>query len=367
VKRGHEVDVYTSNMLDLHSNNSLCPGYSLINGVNVYYSKSVWHSKTLIVTPGVISLLSKKIGHYDVIHVHDCRSFQGISTYFFARLKNVPYVFQAHGSYLSSFPDCSIKTVARVSLDNLVSNKIVANASKVIALNKTEAQLYVQKRIPERKIVIIPNGIDLSRYLDLPEKGSFLKKLNIQKNTKVLLYIGRIHKTKRIDVLINAYHYMLKTLHLKNIILVIAGPDDGYLSEIKSLARFLGIYDSILFAGFIDNNDKQSALMDANLFVTPSFQGFPMTFLEACVIGTPIVTTTLGDNLEWINNNVGYVTSPKYDDLAKAMSTLLSNVETSDLFSRNCRNFATSVFSIEKTVDKLEKIYEEVAYARKDS
>lgn len=68
--------------------------------------------------------------------------------------------------------------------------------------------------------------------------------------------------------------------------LVIAGPDDGYLAEAKSLCDSLSISDSVLFTGFISGEDKLKALVDSDVFITPSFLGFLVTFLEACATGT---------------------------------------------------------------------------------
>lgn len=363
-KRGHEVAVYTSDMLDLHGNASLKTGKQVINGVTVYYLRSLWRHKASIVTPSIIPLLSKRLSDFDIIHIHDCRSFQGIFAYLFAKAKKVPYVFQPHGSYLSSLSDSSSKLVAKIALDKLVSGEIMQNASKVIALSQVEAEEYKCAGVPAEKIAIVPNGIDLTEYSDLPPKGSFKKKFNIQENTKIIIYLGRIHRTKGIDFLIKAYAYMIKTMKCENTLLVIAGPDDGYLAEAKSLVDSLGTSDLVLFTGFINRRDKLSALVDADLFVTPSFYGFPMTFLEACGAGTPIVTTTLGDRLDWIDNQVGYVTSPVKSDLAKVLYGLLTDDDLREKFSINCRKIVNSEFSIGVVVDKLEQVYEEVLKAK---
>jgi glycosyltransferase involved in cell wall biosynthesis len=359
-KRGHEVTVYTSDMADLHGNNSLHSGHLLINGVNVYYSKSVWRSKTFIATPSMFSVLSKNLCNYDVVHIHDCRSFQGITTYLFAKLKKVPYVFQPHGSYFSSLSDSPHTAIAKVVLDKLISGKIIRNASKIIVLSEMEGEQYKRKGVSDRKVVIVPNGISLSEYSDLPPEGYFKKKFGIQDGRKIVLYLGRIHKTKGIDFLIKTFAHLIKAMECNNTLLVIAGPDDGYLAEAKSLATSSGISDSVLFTGFVDGKDKLAALVDADLFVTPSFYGFPVTFLEACAVGIPIITTTLGDTLAWINGNTGFVTQPKYSDFARAAKMIISDVELAEKFSRNCRETVGAFFSIEKVVDKLEQVYLEV-------
>jgi glycosyltransferase involved in cell wall biosynthesis len=357
-KRGHDVSVYTSNMSDLNSNNTLKSGHLMINGVNVYYSKSIWHSKTFIATPGLISLLANNLSTYDIIHIHDCRSFQGINTYLFSRIKKIPFVYQPHGSFLSwsSQNYSKNKAYAKIVLDKLLSNRIVYHASKIIALNKTEKKQFEKFGISPDKIVIIPNGIDLSKYNAIQHSGSFRRKFGIGEEKKMLLYLGRIHKSKGIDILVKAYAYLVETLKCTNTTLVIAGPDDGYLSDAKSLVALLGISNSVLFTGHIDEADKLNALNDAELFITPSFQGFPITFLEACATATPIITTSLGEDLDWLDGNVGYVTSPSHTELSNVIYQLITNTALLRTFSENCQKIIPT-FSIENTVNEIENVY----------
>jgi glycosyltransferase involved in cell wall biosynthesis len=360
-KIGHQVTVYTSNMLNLHSQDSLKAHNLIINGVNVHYSRTLWRHKTFMVTPSIVPLLSRNLANFDVVHVHDSRSFQGISAYLLAKAKDVPCVFQPHASYLSSLPDSFSEKIARLLLDKLISDRILENASRIIALNQSEANEYRNVGVPEEKIEIVPNGIDVSDFGVLPPLGSFKKRFNILENKRIILYLGRIHKTKRIDLLIKAYAYMIKNMGSNDSVLAIAGPDDGYLVEAKSLANSLGISDSVLFTGFLDIEDRLEALVDADLFVTPSFYGFPMTFLEACAVGTPILTTTLGDRLDWIDGNVGYVASPRPDDLAKAIYSIVSDDHLRQVFSGKCKQLVKSEFSLRKVAGRLECIYQALA------
>jgi len=312
-------------------------------------------------TPSIINgLRNLDNDNFDIIHIHDARSFQGICTYLWDKIKQVPYVFQPHGSFLLSIPEPYGLKMLKIYLDKLVSSKIVKNASKIIALSSFEAEQYKRMGVPEEKIAIIPNGIDLSEYAELPPKGSFKKKFNIPEDKKIILYLGRIHKAKGIGLLIRAYAHLKNEMKDGNTILVIAGPDDEYLSEARNLANSLGLYNSVMFTGFISNEDKLKALVDTEVFVTPSFYGFPMTFLEACAVGTPIVTTSLGDTLEWIDGNAGYIAQPTPSDLAEAIYRIISDNRLRRRFSKNCIEIVKSEFSIEKVVERLEKVYEEV-------
>jgi glycosyltransferase involved in cell wall biosynthesis len=247
--------------------------------------------------------------------------------------------------------------VGRLTLDKLFGNRIVRASSKIIALNEMEANEYMNFGISEGKIKIIPNGIDLSEYANLPLKGAFKEKFDIENEKKIVLYLGRIHKTKGIELLIKSYAHLIREKECSDSVLVVAGPDDGYLIEAKNLVASLGISESVLFTEYLSNENKMKALVDAQVFVTPSFYGFPMTFLEACITGTPIITTRLGDVLEWIDGSVGYVTHPTEYDLAKAINAIISDEELRERFSKNCIEIVQSRFDIEKVTDGLCQVY----------
>lgn len=358
-RRGHSVVVYTSDMED--KNTRIKKRVEEIDGVEVHRFPALGtvaaRQMKLFITPKMVRAVKYDIGSFNIVHLHEYRTLQNIIIHHFAKKCGVPYVLQTHGCLPKIEPWIRLKWV----YDVFFGYRLLRDASKVIALNQVEAELYSRMGVSEAKIVVVPNGIDLSEFADLPPKGCFKKKFNIPKNKKIILYLGRIHKTKGIDLLIKAHAYMIKQMKCEDTLLVIAGPDDGYLVEAKSLVDSSGTSDSVLFTGFIDSEDKLEALVDADLFVTPSFYGFPMTFLEACAVGTPIVTTTLGDTLDWINGNVGYVTPPTYRSLAKAAYEIISDVGLAERFSRNGRLIVKTKFSLENTVDKIESIYREVS------
>jgi glycosyltransferase involved in cell wall biosynthesis len=356
VRRGHQVSVYTSDMLDLHGKASLDSSSLVINGVDVHYMRSLLRYKTFIITPALFPLLSKSMTEFDVIHVHDCRSFQGISAYLFAKAKGVPYVFQPHGSYLSLLSGSPIDEVARLLLDKLISQKIVENASKIIAISQMEANQYRSMGVSEEKIVTVPNGIDLSEYVDLPPEGSFKKEFDIEEGEKIVLYLGRIHESKGLDLLAKAFSFITKDLD--NVRLVVVGPDDGYLASFSKTISDLGLEERVLLPGLVSKEDKFAALVDSDVFVTPRFSGFPVTFLEACLAGCPIVTTS--NELNWIHNNVGYVAKNSPVSIGNAVLKILQDKGLREELRNNCRR-AVKSFDISKIASQLENTYKSIA------
>jgi glycosyltransferase involved in cell wall biosynthesis len=358
--KGHKVTVYTTDLGNTPHSRLNIQNTVVLDGVTVYYFKNISNIlafKHHIFLPlGMIQIMRRSIKCYDVVHINGFRELHNVAVSYYATKNHVPYVLQAHGS----LPRVMNKRRLKWIYDVLFGYRLLKNASRVIALNHSEAEQYRAMGVPEEKIAIIPNGIDLSEYVNLPPEGAFRRTFNIPENMKIILYLGRVHKTKGIDLLIRAYAHLRNKMRCKDVFLVIAGPDDGYLGEARALANSLGLCGSIIFTGFISNEDKLKALVDAEVFVTPSFYGFPMTFLEACAVGVPIVTTNLGETLEWINENVGYITQPTPQNLAEAIHRIVSDDRLRRKFSENCTKIVKSEFSIEKVVEKLEKLYEEV-------
>jgi len=358
INRGHEVTVYTTDGrtsdFEIVRNRQ-----TYVDGIRTFYFKNLSYflAKRNICLPYFLpAILKKEIQKYDLIHIHTYRSPLSIPVHYYARKYKIPYIIQTHGST----PRIIEKKRLKLIYDLFFGYRLLKDASKVIALSVTETKHYREMGVSKNKIAIVPNGIDLSEYADLPPKGAFKEKFNIPLDKKIILYLGRIHKSKRIDFLVKAYAHMVKDMKYNDSILVIAGPNDGYIDEIKSLASSFDIYDKILFTGFISNQDKIKAFVDGDVFITPSFFAFPMTFLEACATGTPIITTNLGDTLKWIDGNVGYITSPKIIDLAEAIYKVISDYETRETFSRNCKKLVKSKFSLKIVIEKLEQLYREI-------
>ncbi len=359
VKRGHDVTICTSAFAnDVESAREIrgLSNPTTIDGIKVLYFTYPVSYRNFFLTPKIVWYLKNHIAAFDVAHLHDVRCFQSIVTHRYARKSALPYVLQPHGSYLGTFGDNKFKWL----LDYIVSRKVLRDASRVIALTSTEAEYYSRNGIAVDKIDIVSNGIDLSKFGRAQTKGKFRKKFGIDTNELVVLYVGRMAETKGLVLLIEAF----SDLHdqFTNAKLVLIGPDSfGYESTLKKKTRDLQIQESTLFCGPIDEFDKINAYADADVFVTPQFTGFPLTFLESCACGTPIVTTDKGDAIDWINGQVGYVTGYNKTELKDGITRILSEDRTRAEFKDNCRKLAQR-FAWPPLVDKIEDTYRRAAH-----
>jgi len=344
-KRGQEVTIFTS---DYKSSQEYI---NSIPEVKVYLFRSWLNYAKFHVTPGMIKRVKKEIKNFDIIHMHNYRTFQNIVVYYYAKKYGIPYVLQAHGSVLPLFQREGLKKI----FDLFFGYRILKDASKVIALTNAEAEQCKKMGVDEDKIEIVPNGIDLSEYENLPKRGGFRSKYLISDDEKIILYIGRLHKTKGIDLLVKAFVDVSKELDDARLVLV--GPDDGYLSALEELIQELKVDDKVLFTGFVTNDEKMAAFVDADVFVTPSFLGFPVTFLEACACGTPIITTNNGDELDWIDDKVGYVVEYDKDQLRDAIIKVLRGEGLRKRFGEEGKRLVEERFGWDRIAEKVENVY----------
>jgi glycosyltransferase involved in cell wall biosynthesis len=357
-ENGHAVTVYTTNRSiypsDLPTNRP-----TDVDGMNVYYFENL---RRYIpgATPPVIpyrmpAVAKRETARFDVIHIHDHRTLLTVIASHYARKYGVPYVLQAHGA----LPDDTGSARMKRLFDVLWAKKVILGAAGVIALNETEAERYRNLGVDEEKIAIVPNGIDLAEYPDLPPRGRFRAAWGIDDATKVVLYLGRLDPTKGIDLLIRSFGEVGQ--EFGDAVLMLVGGDMGHNEEFRRRVRSLGLDDRVIFTGFVSREDKMAAFTDADVFVTPSFTGFPITFLEACLCGTPIVTTGNGDLLGWVDNTVGFNTAYTPEALAGAIGRLLVDDALRDGFGRQAKEIVRTRYNWQAIVHEIEALYATVA------
>jgi glycosyltransferase involved in cell wall biosynthesis len=290
--------------------------------------------------------------------MHEYRSFQNIFACYYAKQNAVPYILQAHGS-LEKINKSRIKSF----YDLTFGYDMLKNASGVIALTEVEAKQYIDMGASNEKIVVVPNGIDLSEYATLPSKGLFKKKFNIADNKKIILYLGRINKVKGIDFLVESYSYLINKINFKDVVLVIAGPDDGYLSDLKNLIYSLKLDDYVLLTGMLSKEDKISAFRDSDVcaYLNP-IEPFGLVPLESAVSMTPVIVID-GTPMAKIVKEGEFGLTTNYGDV-NALANIFKDILQDENFTQKMgicgRKYVSSNFNWSQIILKLEKMYEDV-------
>jgi glycosyltransferase involved in cell wall biosynthesis len=167
---------------------------------------------------------------------------------------------------------------------------------------------------PGVNVNVIPNGIDLKQFhniSDTKDRSFYNRYSNGVTFKKVIISMGRLHKKKGFDILIEAFDKVRKLY--PDAALFIAGEDYGEKQNLSDLIRNTGLNKNVFLTGQInDNDEKLKFFSNADVFALASHnENFGIVYAEALAAGTPIVaskdtpwqiveTNNCG---KWVNNN----------------------------------------------------------------
>jgi glycosyltransferase involved in cell wall biosynthesis len=214
----------------------------------------------------------------NIIHNHGMWMMPNIYPSEVSRGSNCKLVFSPHGT-MSSYALDRSKFTKMVFWNFFQKNALDA----VTCFHATAESEYLDiRRLGYKQpVCIIPIGVDI-------QEVEFREQILPQR--KQLLFLGRVHPIKGVDILLNAW----KVVESKFLDwdLVIAGPDnDGYLAEMENLAIKLQL-DRVTFVGSLFGEEKMRAFKLASLYVLPTHsENFGITVAESLATGTPAIVT----------------------------------------------------------------------------
>jgi glycosyltransferase involved in cell wall biosynthesis len=296
---------------------------------------------------------------FDLIHSHNYRNFQADLGLFFSKLKGRPFILSTHGSLLGYRRYLAGKCALfpYVFYDSVTFKLTAKKADLVVVSSQVEYEDAIEFGIKEEKLRLIPAGTDVKGY-----------KLtaNREKDEIALLFVGRIARNRRVENLVRA----LKEIDDK-VTLTIVGSEEktssvsrgGYLEELITLARSLGVEDRVHFVGPKFDDALLECYYSADIFVyTSKYESFGQPLLEAAAAGMPIISTPVGVAKDLIKNGeTGYLI--EFDNpsmLAESVKVLLDEkvrIRCSERIKESVKNN----FAWDGIIDEYVKIYRELA------
>ncbi|MFX1518991.1 MAG: glycosyltransferase family 4 protein [Promethearchaeota archaeon] len=352
-KLGYQIHIFWRELVNTQNIKSFMLKTSLLPHINRYQFEFYTIGKL------------KRLEEYDIV------SFQGSGLIFglykkITKLK-VPLVVTSHGAipyseYLRVFP--SPPTLRRKFVryflwptSTLVLKYSMKLADTVFSVSSNNANEIERMGIPEDKITVIYNGVDISKFKKIKEQHlvEFKKKLGIE-NDLVVLFFGRLHSQKGLLYLIKAIPHILKEIKAK-FVFVGKGPQEIIA---KQIANKLGISDHLLFEGFIPESLKPYYFSICDVFAFPSiYEGFPIVPMEAAAFGKPIVAFDIPPVVEFIKDGKnGLLTQTgDYKALATNISYLLKNSKQAQRLGKNNKNLVETEFTWEAVARRMDNAF----------
>jgi phosphatidylinositol alpha-1,6-mannosyltransferase len=268
--------------------------YVLNNNKNLLLKNYLYPKWLLSVYYLYKEIKNKKIDHVLVGQILPL----GTAAYIIFKLTKKPYSVFIHGMDFAY--SLKLKRKAKIT------KKILNKAIKIICVNSYVAELLNKtfNKEFEDKIHVVNPGIKKELIISNLEYGIKKIKENYDLYDKIiLLSIGRLVKRKGFDKVIEAMPEILKSV--PNIIYFIAGtgPDEKYLRrKSKDL-------NNVIFIGKINDDEKWAWLHSSDIFITVSrdiegdFEGFGIVYLEANLVGKPVIAGNSGGVKDAVVNN----------------------------------------------------------------
>jgi glycosyltransferase involved in cell wall biosynthesis len=194
----------------------------------------------------------------------------------------------------------------------IFEEKMLERANKIIAVSHfTKRELLEYYKVPEEKIRVIHNGVDVNKFKPAQDKRKIKQALGFNPDDLTILSVGRLYARKGLFTLIESMPAIVE--RFKNAKFIISGK--GQSDEMRKLlahAEKIGVKDNLIFTGYYPDKKLPKLYQAADVFAFSTFyEHHPFAVLEALSTGLPVVTTSVGGIPETIDSGKnGFLVEP---------------------------------------------------------
>src|SRR6202162_6546515 len=209
-KRGHQITVLTADLgVKGASNNAAGLKFerspwgwrSEEDGVQTVYLSSLVRYRALTLNPHVIGFCRASISQFDLVHLYGLYDLLGPAASYFCRRHGIPYMIEPMGMYRPIDRSFRLKRLWHASL----GDSFWRHAARIVATSEMERQELLGDGVPEEKVIVRYNGIDLDGSRANAAQGGFRAKWGIVPDEPLVVFLGRLIPRKGADVLIEAF------------------------------------------------------------------------------------------------------------------------------------------------------------------
>ena len=297
--------------------------------------------------------LRSNIQNFDVAHIHAVFNHSSIAAAHVCQKNSVPYVIRPLGTldpWSMTQKSLRKRLFWQISGRGIMDHAAAVHYTSEAEKNATESSLGLNHG------KVIPLGVEAA--VSLAGKVT---------NDPYVLVLSRLHPKKGLDVLIDAFLSLVEAPQFAEWRLVLAG--DGQVEYVSTLkAKASSSKDRIVFAGWVDGDEKNAMLGNASLLVLPSYQeNFGLCVMEAMAQSVPVlVSPNVNLAAEVGAANAGWIAPVDQTALAKTLAEAL--VDRDELARRGRAGLQLSQkYSWENSARALADLYRTVIQRRNGS
>jgi len=310
-------------------------------------------------SPSFRRAIRKHIKSFDLVHIHTLWNFPEWITSYYCQRARIPYLVRPCGMLAS-------RCLAYGSLQKKIYSFFVErrnlNHADTIHFTTQEEKNQSNGFGLKSRTAVIPLGLNITDYSDLPPRGEFRKTHPDLNGKKIILFLGRMTVRKGLDLMIQSFSQVIKVVQDAH--LVIAGPDDeGYGRQLKRWIHQQGIHRKITLTGFLEGRQKFALLRDSDVFCLPSYyENFGMAVIEAMAARLPIVISDrVNLHLEIQKAKAGFVEPCQIDAVASALCQLLQDEQLRKTMGENGKKLVDEKYQWDVVVGEVIQLYERIA------
>lgn len=305
---------------------------------------------------GLRAALGTYLTQVDALHLHEFRTLEALLAVPLAGQHNTPLLLSPHGTLTTS----TGRSLLKHAWDGLLSPRVARHIQHIAALTRAESdeaqQLWRGWGLPAPQAHLLPNGVDLDEFAQLPDASAFRTRWGLD-GARVVLFLGRLHPRKGGEALLRAF----RQLAAPDLRLVFAGPDEGAREDLQRLASGDA---RIVFTGFLDGGERLQALAAADLFALPAVgEGLSMALLEALAAGLPAIISP-GCNLpEAAEAGAALLAEVDAEALQEALQSLLDDAPRRARMGEAARAFVRQHYAWDAIAAAYEALYQSLMRA----
>ncbi len=373
VRRGHTVDVFTSQARDYHTWHNELSAHEVINGVSVHRFPSLsrgprtWRIlatglrnyrqfRSPLFEPHIFfgngplswplfRAIWQQARNYDLLHINQLHYAHAWTAYMAARLRGLPTVITPH-----------LHVEQPETYDVGYMWRILRGSEAIFAVTAAESA-FLQQHLPQQLVVQGGNGLNLAAFPPR-ERGASRTQLGLPADAFVLLFLGRKTEYKGLRSVVETFVRLRPSY--PNLYLLAAGPETEYS---QALWREVGPVEGLSVHGAVDDETRLAALAACDALALPSTgEAFGIVYLEAWLYGKPVIGANIQSVASLIHDGVdGFVVDPMQpSQLLRAVLTLMEDPTRARQMGKQGRAKVLQRYTTERITDVIEGTYSRV-------
>ncbi len=300
-----------------------------------------------------------------IIHAHS-PVLNGWPALMVARSKQIPIIYEIRAFWEDAAVNHGTTTAnsLRYRLTRKMETRLATRADRVVTLSETMKKEIVSRGVPSKKVVVVPNAVDVKKFAPRPQCAKIVHELGVEGKTTIG-FLGSFYSYEGIDLLVNAFE--LLCTKFDDLCLVLAG--DGFeFEKIKKLAAQSRFSEKIKILGRVPHSEIQDYYSVLDILAFPRRKMrltelvCPLKPLEAMAMEKAVVGSSVGGIREFIEHERnGLLFEPgNVEDLVQKLETLIVKKDMRKSLGRRARRDVLAKWCWQAVVERYVKIYERV-------